>query len=159
MDRFLDKGTKIFDFYDEFLVVCPRCRSLGKVVIDEDQFAELSKRKVDRGRNKLFGPRKFICTKCVHRDHSSGSRITTGSNCDWYFGFPLWLEIECCGELFWAYNLEHLQMIEDYVGAKLRERTKKGRNSLLSKLPQWIKSAGNRDEVLRAIARLRGKER
>lgn len=157
ISRHLDTGTKIYEFYDEFLVVCPRCGSLGKVVIDEERSEELSTRKIDQHRNKLFGPRKFICTKCVHRDRWNGSQITSGTNRDWYFGFRLWLEIECCGELLWAYNLEHLQMIEEYVGAKLRERTNKGRNSFFSKLPQWIKSAKNRDEVLRAIRRLREK--
>ncbi len=155
MERFLDTGTKLYDFYEEFLVVCPKCASRGKVVIDEEEFAKLSKKKIDQNRNKFFGPRKFICTKCVYRDHWSGSQIKVGSNCDWYFGFELWLEIECCGGRIWAYNLEHLQMIEDYVAAKLRERTNKGRNSFFSKLPQWIKSAKNRDEVLKAIRRIK----
>lgn len=158
MDRHLDTGTKIYEFYEEFLVVCPRCGSRGKVVIDEEEFAKLSKKKIEQGRNKFFGPRKFICTQCVYRDNWKGTTIKVGSNRDWYFGFKLWLEIECCGELFWAYNREHLQMMEDYVGAKLRERTKKGRNSFFSKLPQWIKSAKNRDEVLKAIRRLKERE-
>lgn len=157
MARHLDTGTKIDEFCDEFLVVCPRCGSRGKVVIDEAEFGNLSEKKVNEARNRLFGPRKFVCTNCVHRERWAGSQVVTGSNRDWYFGFKLWLEIECCGELLWAYNLEHLRMIEEYVGAKLRERTKKGRNSFFSKLPPWIKSAKNRDEVLKAIRRLREK--
>jgi hypothetical protein len=48
-------------------------------------------------------------------------------------------------------------MLENYVAAKLRERTSKGRNSFLSKLPKWIKSAKNRDAVLRGIEKLKGK--
>lgn len=157
MDRHLDTGTKIYEFCDEFLVVCPRCGSCGKVVIDEAGFGKLSKKKVDEARNRFFGPRKFVCSKCVHREHWTGSQIATGSNRDWYFGFKLWLETECCGDLLWAYNLEHLRLMEEYVAAKLRERTKKGRNSFFSRLPQWIKSAKNRDEVLKAIRRLREK--
>lgn len=155
--RFVDTGTNIHDFCDEFLVVCPRCGSRGMVVLDESEFGKLSGKTSDQARNRLFGPRKFVCTKCVHREKWSGSRIVSGGNRDWYFGFELWLETECCGDLLWAYNLEHLEMLEEYVSAKLRERTKKGRNSFFSKLPQWIKSAKNRDEVLKAIRRLREK--
>lgn len=48
-------------------------------------------------------------------------------------------------------------MLEGYVGAKLRERTNKGRSSFLSKLPKWIKSAKNREEILKGIAKLKEK--
>jgi hypothetical protein len=67
----------------------------------------------------------------------------------------LWLQISCCHETLWAYNFKHLEIIEQYVSAKLRERTRKGRNSFLSKLPDWLKSAKNRDEILKAIGKLR----
>lgn len=148
-DRFLDKGISLDQFRDEFLVVCPKCQGMGKVIPLEI--------KSDKLNAQLFAPRKFICLKCVYRDNWKAHKILTGSNVDWYFRFPLWLQISCCGELLWAYNLEHLEVIERYVSAKLRERNKKGRNSFLSKLPQWIKSAKNRDEILKAIGKLRTK--
>jgi hypothetical protein len=156
-ERFLDAGTKIHDFYEEFLVECPRCGKKAKVVIDEAEYAKLSARKLEKFRNLYFGPRKLICLTCVHRDAWQGNQILTGSNVDWYFRLPLWLQTSCGGEILWAYNERHLAMLENYVAAKLRERTVKGRNSFLSKLPKWIKSAKNRDEILKAIAKLKRK--
>lgn len=76
---------------------------------------------------------------------------------DWYFRLPLWLQIECCGETLWAYNEKHLEFIERYVAAKLRVRTPNTNKSLASRLPQWIKSAKNRNEVLRACEKLKAK--
>jgi hypothetical protein len=152
-ERFLDCGTKIYDFYEEFLVVCPKCARMAKVVIDEAEFAKLPTRKLEKFRNKFSAPRRLICLSCVHRDSWKGTQILTGASIDWYFRLPLWLQISCCGETLWAYNQKHLEMLENYVAAKLRER----RNSFLSKLPKWLKSAKNCDEVLKAIAKLRGK--
>jgi hypothetical protein len=79
-----------------------------------------------------------------------------------FFAFPLWLHSVCCGHVLWAYNLQHLQFIEDFVRAKLRERrvpsSEHGRyvNSILaSRLPQWIKNGGNREDVLHTIESIR----
>ena len=156
-ERFLDEGTRIYEFYDEFLVVCPKCEGMAKVIIDQLEFEKLPKRKMDKYRNRFFAPRRLVCLNCLHRDFWKGNQIGVGSNVDWYFRLPLWLEISCCGTTLWAYNLKHLEMLEDYVGAKLRERTVKGRSSFLSKLPKWIKSAKNRDEILKAIEKLKVK--
>lgn len=156
-ERFLDTGTSIYDFYDELLVACPKCGSMAKVVIDEEEFKKLSQRKIDKFRNNYFAPRRLICLACLHRDFWKGNQIVTGTNVDWYFRLPLWLQISCGSELLWAYNQKHLEMLENYVGAKLRERTIKGRSSFLSKLPKWIKSAKNRDAILKAIKKLKEK--
>jgi hypothetical protein len=156
-ERFLDCGTKIYDFYEEFLVVCPKCASMAKVVIDEAEFAKLPTRRLLKFRNNFFAPRRLICLNCLHRDFWKGTQITTGASVDWYFRLPLWLQISCCGETLWAYNQKHLEMLENYVAAKLRERTVKGRNSFLSKLPKWIKAAKNRDEILKGIVKLKKK--
>ena len=147
--KFSDNGIMIYDFNDEFLVVCPRCASMARVIPVEIKSEKLN--------NRLFAPRKLICLSCVHRDIFDGRSIGIGASVDWYFRLPLWLQISCCGETLWAYNQKHLEMLENYVAAKLRERTVKGRNSFLSKLPKWLKSAKNRDEILKAIAKLRGK--
>jgi hypothetical protein len=114
--RFVDEGTKIYEFNDEFLVVCPKCQKMAKVV--PEYFSE-------KPNKQLFSPRKFICLNCPHRDVWDGKQILTGANVDWYFRLPLWLQISCCGETLWAYNLKHLEIIEQYVSAKLRERKKK----------------------------------
>lgn len=148
-DRFLDRGVSIYDLNDEFLVVCPKCDSMAKVVPREINSEKLN--------NRLFAPRRLVCSNCTYRADWNGKQIATGGNYDWYFRLPLWLQISCCGETLWAYNLTHLEIIERYAAAKLRERTAKGRNSFLSKLPTWLKLAKNRDEILKAIAKIKEK--
>ena len=75
--------------------------------------------------------------------------------CDPVFGLKLWLQKPFGDELFWAYHYEHLQLLEHYVRAKLRERgidNKGSKNSLMfSRLPTFITKAGNREEVLKII--------
>ena len=77
----------------------------------------------------------------------------------------LWLRTTCCGgELLGAATEEHLAYLEDYLAASLRERPEAvispmGRRwvgkGLSWQLPDWMKAAKHRDEVLAALARLR----
>ena len=78
---------------------------------------------------------------------------------------PLWLRASCCGgELLWAANEEHLAYLESYIGASLRERPEAvispmGRRwvgkGLSWQLPDWMKSAKHREEVVAVLAKLR----
>lgn len=71
------------------------------------------------------------------------------------FGLPLWFVDEVRGQTIWAYNLSHLKEIENYVHAKLRERsTDRFKMTMVEKLPDFIKMAKNRDEVLKALQRM-----
>jgi hypothetical protein len=74
-------------------------------------------------------------------------------------GLPLWLQTETRHGWVWAYNLEHLNLIRQFVEAPLRERPpwdSRGRKmTVVARLPTWIKSAKNRVEILRAIERIR----
>ena len=148
-ERFSENGERIYDFGDEFLVVCPKCKGKARVLnagISSDELRE-----------KIFAPRKFVCLNCPNRAEWNGGGIAVGGNFDWYFRFPLWLEISCCGETLWAYNEKHLEFIEKYVASKLRERVPNINRSLASRLPNWIKRAKNRDEILKAIGKLKEK--
>jgi hypothetical protein len=146
-ERFVDDGSTIYELGDEFLVVCPKCKSLAKVTSPETDSEKL----VD----KLFARRKVYCLSCLFRDTWNRGQLSIGGNFDWYFNLPLWLQISCCGETLWAYNYKHLEFIENYVAAKLRERKPHINKSTASRLPQWIKSAKNRGEILKAIAKLK----
>jgi hypothetical protein len=59
----------------------------------------------------------------------------------------------------WAYNLQHLDLIRRFVAADLRERAPwydtGQKMTLVARLPAWMKSAKNRDEMLRTVDRLR----
>ncbi|MCP2327328.1 hypothetical protein HDA40_005835 [Hamadaea flava] len=71
-------------------------------------------------------------------------------------GLPLWLAVPFRGRVLWAINADHLTFLENYVAADLRE-TAPGNSRLASRIPAWIKSAKNRDDILRALARLRAR--
>jgi hypothetical protein len=151
--RFSDKRTQIYEFANQFLVECPRCSKKAEVLI-----------KVETRQNKptLFLPRRLSCLSCGYSKEWTDNSLAIHPNQDWYFELPLWLSTPCCGKVLWAYNVQHLDFLEDFVKARLRERTKDdmygwSNRSLASRLPKWMQSAKNRDEVLRCIARLRKK--
>ena len=74
------------------------------------------------------------------------------------FGLPLWYVDSVKGKELWAYNLEHLQEIKAYVGAKLRERsTQSFKMTMVEKLPDFIKDAKNRSEVVKCLERMESK--
>lgn len=70
-------------------------------------------------------------------------------------GLDLWLQTPCRGHVLWAYDAEHLDFLERYVRAALREREPNRNAGLASRLPGWLKSAKNRHAVLAACATLR----
>jgi hypothetical protein len=75
------------------------------------------------------------------------------------FGLDLWLCTPCRGEVLWAYNVEHVQFLQRYVGATLRTREPKQNGSIASRLPAWITSAKHRDEVLAGLSKLEARSR
>lgn len=76
---------------------------------------------------------------------------------DPFFRLPLWLRGPVKKHLFWAYNYEHLATLKGYIGARLRTRSGKGYTSMVEKLPAWISSAKNREELVRLIGQLEKK--
>lgn len=64
------------------------------------------------------------------------------------------LKINCCGNILYAVNLDHLKFIKDYVESDLRERIPNINKSLASRLPQWIKDKKNKKEILGCIEKL-----
>lgn len=124
---------------DPVLVECPRCA--GRAVVLGDRWAA-----------------RLVCDACsLARDwHAGGvSSEPVPNGVEPRFGTPLWLRSECCGgELLWATNAAHLAYLEAYVGARLRDHAP-GVAPLSSRLPAWMTSAKNRDEVVRHLGRLR----
>jgi len=74
------------------------------------------------------------------------------------FGLDLWYQDEVKGEIIWAYNDTHLHEIRNYVKAELRERTtNRFKMTMVEKLPNFIKLAKNRDDVMKALDRMEKK--
>lgn len=97
---------------------------------------------------------------CEYEAHISKHFFHEGRKTDLVFGLPLWLQKEFRDDLFWAYNYEHLGLLRQYIAAKLRERGIDPRNSIrknsamLSRLPEFMKKAANRDGLLKLIEHL-----
>jgi hypothetical protein len=112
-----------------------------------------------------FSKLKVTCEhcgdSCMYDATLSRHYLHDGLMCDPVFGLPLWLQKPFGDDVFWAYHFEHLELLEQYVRAKLRERgihNKGSKNSLMfSRLPDFIKRARNREGILRLIGELRGK--
>ena len=147
--RFLETRELLSNFIEDYLVVCPNCGNCAQVI------------PLDRDRQNQFDPRRVICQSCSYSKDWQGSSMGIGSAHDGYFNLPLWLQIEVGDRLLWFHNLRHLQYIEAFVSATLRERRTDihgCRNaSVISRLPNWVKAAKNRKHILKAIDRIKQK--
>ncbi|MBS1555894.1 MAG: hypothetical protein JSU09_13295 [Bacteroidetes bacterium] len=82
---------------------------------------------------------------------------TIGKATDPVFGLPLWFQSDIRGDLFWAYNRDHLNEIKSYVSSKLRERQTTTHTTMVERLPNFIKEAKNRQTIIKAIEKLERK--
>ena len=159
--RYLDRGRPLAMFSDLIHVVCPGCGERA-VVVPRPGLPSLKYYSELR-----FRPRRLACAACgLTRDWTARRRanalvgVWLSGPDEPFFGLPLWLQAPCRGEVLWAYNERHLDMLEAYVTAGLRERTPwPSSQGMLDRLPAWIKASGNRADVLRAIRRLRDTRR
>ncbi|MGX9888174.1 hypothetical protein [Streptomyces sp. NPDC002276] len=148
--RFHDSRATLADFASSVLVRCPRCERIA-------HFEQRPCTTPDAA-GKRYPHTRLVCRSCglcrisVGAVHSS--RYSSACSCP-----SLWLRTGTRHGELWAYNLQHLGLIRRFVAADLRERASwydTGRKmTLVARLPAWIKSAKNRDEVLRAVHRLR----
>ncbi|MFE6613298.1 TFIIB-type zinc ribbon-containing protein [Amycolatopsis sp. NPDC057786] len=135
--RFRDPQIRLRDLADEpILVVCPRCSRRASVT-----------------------PERLTCVGCaLARVRPAPDYSAWNGPIDPFFREPLWLRADCCGgNTLWAFHARHLDLIERFVAAKLRERGLGDRPglTLVARLPAWMTAAKHRDEVLRTIAELR----
>ena len=150
--RYFDNREQIYDIVaprnkDPILVVCPKCQSKALVIPDTKY------------------KKRCVCTKCSFYKSETDKNMWIGwrnnISTDRCLYLELWLYTYCCGNLLYAFTQRHLDFLEAYVTADLRERRQDEygwRNSLIaSRLPQWIKSHKNREQLIKAIQRLREK--
>lgn len=154
------------DFTHHIDVVCPRCdkKALVKGAHLYLPMADLEEKV------------SFSCLSCGYNiKYANTPKLTVYVNSkgvpkysrllhlntaiDPFFGFTLWYILEANDGILWAYNNEHLSIIEHYIAVPLRERNglPHQNNSLASRLPKWVSAAKNRDYLLRLIARVRQK--
>ncbi|MFD8012639.1 hypothetical protein [Streptomyces sp. NPDC058955] len=155
--RFRDPRRNTTDFLHSIMVRCPACTRSARVVPAPDADTGPG------GGRTLFAPRRLVCRHCG-LSRSWSDRVVAFSRgrdepaTDPYFGAPLALQTETRHGRLWAYDLEHLDLIRRFVRASLRERAPwydtGQKMTLVARLPAWITRARNREEVLRAIARI-----
>lgn len=155
---------QVYDFIKDIYVVCPSCG--GQALIKAPEFSAGKKNEHEI---------KLVCTKCGHNKHLAekpdsilysspynaitGKYVIIGGAIDPYFHLPLWLTMNCCNNLLWAYNYEHLDFLKVHVQAKLRERNilEMSNKSLGSRLPKWMTSKKNREAILKGFTQLQNK--
>ena len=151
--RFRDDGRTIHDFVAQVQVRCPRCQQQALVrPISPPQPESPPERPA------WSTPRRLTCAGCALVRERSADTRTLGIPLDPYFGLPLWFSTTFRGHALWAYNSEHLEVLDNFVRATLRERFDQGQirpMSMIEKLPGWFGSSANRTELLKAIAGLR----
>ncbi|KOG29425.1 hypothetical protein [Streptomyces resistomycificus] len=154
--RFRDPLSTEYDFIDVILVRCPRCARIARVQAQPTAEAP--------PHTRLFTPRRLVCRTCgLSRTWQGGwAALSGGSRApdhDPYFRLPLWLQVETRHGVLSAYNLRQLDLLGKFVAAPLRERAPwygtGPRMTYVARLPAWVKSAKNREEVLRAVDRMR----
>ena len=105
---------------------------------------------------RLSGPRPprvahLACTCGFEFDEDVIMERVINGPVDPVFGLELWLTALFRNELVWAYNVEHLRFLREFVGADIRERVPNQNSSLASRLPRWMKAAKNRTALLAVI--------
>ncbi|WP_300484931.1 hypothetical protein [Flavobacterium sp.] len=72
---------------------------------------------------------------------------------EWRFNTELWYQKTVRGNVFWAYNEAHIDYLEGYIAAGLRERNSQYNvgKTMVASLPKFVKDARNRDKLLKVI--------
>lgn len=141
-NRFQDDNLILSNFYKEVWVVCPSCAKKAMANVNfETKTARL------------------FCTLCGCNKETT-TAIKNGSiemAANHYFNAELWLKAPFKYEVFWAYNDKHLEYLERYISATIREHKDRTHFTLLEKLPKFYHEAKNRTGLLKIIKKLKNK--
>lgn len=153
--RFNAYQRTLYEFINNVLVVCPVCGKQA-IVHSKGYLLETDKKEI-----------RLTCSHCGHSKYysetpvlnNSSQNIIIGTNVDPYFHLPLWLSKDLPYGTLWAYNYEHLNFIEQHIAADLRERDAylNDHHSIGVRLPKWMTSKKNREDILHELEKLRKK--
>ncbi|MES2455860.1 MAG: hypothetical protein V4594_09980 [Bacteroidota bacterium] len=138
-NRFQDEEKSIDDFGDEVWVVCPTCKEKSIIAKSAD------KKTV-----------RWVCTACGFSRQEEAWKTLPANH---YFDeAKLWLVIPFRDGHIKALNGAHLDYLERYIAAGLREHYDRKGFTLVEKLPKYMQSGKNRQALLKTIKKLRLKK-
>lgn len=135
----------------DVLIACPQCQRCAREVVTEKRYVTIcshcgfTRHSSDMIQSPVSPP---VTDAALPRD--IGFIITDPMYPDTYK--RLWLQTPCCGHTLWARNVAHIDLLEAYIAAGLRQPELK---AIVHKLPGWMIQAKHRDEVLQGLTRLR----
>jgi hypothetical protein len=142
-NRFQDESLQLNDFYKEVSIACPNC---SKKAIAKVDYASKTAR--------------LLCLHCGLNKETTTTidkNVTLETAANHYFQAELWLKTAFKNDLFWAYNEKHLDYLERYISATIREHKDRNGFTLLEKIPKFYHVAKNRDALLKIIEKLKKK--
>lgn len=142
--RFQDENKRINDFQTQVLVLCIACSKKAMA-------------KVDYTLKKA----RLFCPECSYNKEVTTETTVLGVKGYWqlaaheYFGAELWLQYPFKDDVFFAFNDDHLNYLEQYIEATLREHKDRTHFTLLEKLPKFYHESKNREGLLKIIKKLK----
>ena len=146
----------IYDYINKIDIECQNCSKRSVVISNPENRRETKSLCVNCGKSKIWKGESNSYEFGVRSQKTDG--ISIGQPVDCYFKSKLWYSTTFKGEPLFAYNLEHLHFLIEYINDKLRERTKINGNwsngSLQSRLPNWMLKAENREGIIKKLNEL-----
>ena len=133
----------IYELMDEVLVECSKCKKQARV------------KRLDN-RNNLT---RISCKACgFFRQKAKPKMLISKDGFDPFFGLELWLKAPALGNLVWAYNRRHLELLHSYISSDMRIRkpyVSGARNSTVgSRLPKWMSAKKNRTTIVKVLEKI-----
>lgn len=144
------------DFINHVVVKCPKCGQKASVYSDPENRAKTRLSCLACGYTKNWKGNSSMSFTGSSPLLSTGMQL--GAPVDPFFKLPLWYKTMFRTHELWAYNLNHLQWLKNYIGDPIRER-KEGEHgwsnrSIQSRMPKWMLSAKNREGLLKKLNEL-----
>jgi hypothetical protein len=141
LDRFMPPAQPILVECEK----CGQCATLRRFV-----FPSPPAKKLTRGKVCRLGD----CS-CLHGGH----QWSVPADAAFFTAGPLWLKTPCHNHVLWILNRQHLDFLEQFVQAELREERLPSSSSrrMSAALPRWMLAGKNRDDVVRCLRKLREK--
>lgn len=178
--RFQDQNYTLQDFKKEIHIYCPECSKQAVIRNDEEHHklyiacGSCSFWRTEETRvmelhfsaccntcgekitysKKVPDKQDHVIIRCpsCKTSHTFTPKVSEYYSVDQVLDkYTFWYSENFKGNQLWAYNREHLEYIERYVEANLRERHNRKYGTMVEKLPNFIKSAKNRDDLLKLI--------